>query len=255
LDVAYVPLAVPPEALDDAMTGLRALGVLGANVTIPHKQAVVPHLDALSPQAAAVGAVNTIVREEAADGTVRLRGDNTDVAGFLAPLDSFAEALTGAEMLIFGAGGAARAVAYALLTTLAPARLTLSARRPAQAERLAADLSAYDPEGALQAIALDDAAAAVRSSRLLVNATPLGMHPHTDGTPWPSAEDFSDEQIAYDLVYNPETTRFLHDAAARGATTIGGLAMLIAQAAASYRQWTDRAMPLDVVRAALEQAG
>jgi len=251
LDIAYVPLAVPPEAVAEAMTGLRALGFLGANVTIPHKQAVVPYLDALSPQAAAVGAVNTIVREKAADGTVRLRGDNTDVAGFLAPLTPHTEALTGTDMLIFGAGGAARAVAYALLTTLAPARLTLAARRQEQAERLAADLAPYDPEDALQALALEDAEVAVYMSRLLVNATPLGMHPHTDDTPWPDASAFSSEQVAYDLVYNPETTHFLHDAAARGATTIGGLSMLIAQAADAYRQWTDREMPLDVVRAAL----
>lgn len=254
LDVAYVPLAVPPEAIGEAMTGLRALGFLGANVTIPHKQAVVPHLDALSPQAAAVGAVNTIVREEAADGTVRLRGDNTDVAGFLAPLTTHTEVLTGTKMLIFGAGGAARAVAYALLTTLTPARLTLAARRPEQAERLAEDLAAYDPEEALQAVPLDAASAAVRASRLLVNATPLGMHPHTDGTPWPNAADYSEGQVAYDLVYNPETTRFLREAAAQGATTIGGLDMLIAQAAASYRQWTDRDMPLDEVRTSLAQA-
>jgi shikimate dehydrogenase len=255
LDVVYVPLAVPPEALDEAMTGLRALGFLGANVTIPHKQAVVPHLDALSPQAAAVGAVNTIVREETDDGTVRLRGDNTDVAGFLAPLEPHVEVLTGTEMLLFGAGGAARAVAYGLLTTLAPTRLTLAARRPRQAEQLAEDLAAHDPEGALQPTVLDEAGAAVRAGRLLVNTTPLGMHPHTDGTPWPNAEDFSDEQVAYDLVYNPEATRFLREAATQGATTIGGLDMLVAQAAAAYRQWTGRAMPLDVVRAALDEIG
>ncbi len=255
LNYVYVAADVAPPELPAAVAGLRALGHVGANVTIPHKQAVRSLLDEVSERAAAIGAVNTIVRIGAAGdaerGAARLRGDNTDGLGFLAPLAPHAERLRGAEVVVFGAGGAARAAAYALLGTCAPARLTLAARRPPQAEALAADLSSHDTRGALTACALADAGPHVRRSALVVNATPAGMHPHVEGTPWPEAGDFSARQIVYDLVYTPAETRLLRAAAARGATPLGGLEMLIGQAAESYRQWTGRAMPLDAVRRAL----
>jgi len=195
-----------------------------------------------------VGAVNTIVRE----GDT-LRGDNTDVAGFLAPLvEAVGDALDGARMVVFGAGGAARAVVYGLLDRYRPARLTLVARRPEQAEALSADLDGYDVTDALRITTFADAGDAVRDSRLLVNATPLGMAPdRASQTPWPDASDLHDDQVAYDLVYTPEETRFLRAAAAQGATTIGGLDMLVEQAAAAYRQWTGRDMPTNAVRDAL----
>jgi len=247
VNAVYVATPVRPDALAAGVEGLRALQCLGANVTVPHKEAVRPLLDDVSERAAAVGAVNTIVRE---DDT--LRGDNTDVAGFLAPLaDAVGDALEGAPMLVFGAGGAARAVVYGLLDRYGPERLTLVARRPEQAETLAADLGGYDPQDALRVSTFDDATSSVRASRLLVNATPLGMAPETGRTPWPDAADFGPDHVAYDLVYNPENTRFLRDAAGQGATTIKGLAMLVEQAAASYEQWTGRAMPTDAVYDAL----
>ncbi len=252
LNCVYLALPVAPADLAVAVAGMRTLGFLGANVTVPHKQAVLPLMDGLSPQAEAVGAVNTIVCRRAA-GAVTLFGDNTDVAGFLAPLHAFAGELRGAPVLLFGAGGAARAVAYALLSTVHPARLTVAARTPAKAERLARHLSPFDASGALRVVALAEAAAAVRAARLLVNATPLGMHPHPEGTPWPDAADFSAGQIVYDLVYEPEQTRLLREAAAQGAHTLGGLDMLVRQAAASYAQWTGREMPLAAVRAALRR--
>ncbi|MFB6247054.1 MAG: shikimate dehydrogenase [Salinibacter sp.] len=248
VNAVYVATPVRPDALAAGVEGLRALQFLGANVTVPHKEAVRPLMDEVTERAAAVGAVNTIVRT----GDT-LRGDNTDVAGFLTPLvAAVGDALGGTEMLVFGAGGAARAVVYGLLDRYAPSRLTLVARRPEQAEALAADLGGYDPQDALRATTFDAAASAVRSSRLLVNATPLGMAPETDGTPWPEADDFRAGQVAYDLVYAPEETRFLTEAAERGARTIGGLAMLVEQAAAAYRQWTGRAMPTDAVYEALQ---
>ena len=248
VNAVYVATPVRPDRIADAVAGLRAMQFLGANVTVPHKEAVRPLLDEVSERAAAVGAVNTIVRE----GDT-LRGDNTDVEGFLAPLvDRTGDVLDGASMVVFGAGGAARAVVYGLLDHYRPERLTLVARRPEQAEALAADLDGYDPADALRVTTFDDAAPTVRDSRLLVNATPLGMAPdHADRTPWPDADDFHDEQLAYDLVYTPEETRFLRDAGGQGATPIGGLDMLVGQAAAAYRQWTGRDMPTDTVRDAL----
>ena len=247
VNAVYVATPVRPDALAAGVEGLRALQFLGANVTVPHKEAVRPLMDEVSERAAAVGAVNTIVR----DGDA-LRGDNTDVAGFLTPLvEAVGDALEGAPMLVFGAGGAARAVVYGLLDRYGPSRLTLVARRPEQAEALAADLEGYDPTDALRTTTFDAAASAVRASRLLVNATPLGMAPETDATPWPDAGDLGPSHVAYDLVYTPEETRFLRAAAEKGATTIGGLAMLVEQAAAAYRQWTGRAMPTDAVYEAL----
>ena len=250
VNAAYVATPVRPAALDAAVAGLRALQFLGANVTTPHKEAVLPLLDAVTDRARAVGAVNTIVRDEDTD---RLRGDNTDIEGFLQPLDEAAGgALNGASMLVFGAGGAARAVVYGLLTHYDPDRLTIVARRPEQAEGLAADLAEHALSDALRVSSFEEATLSVRTSRLIVNATPLGMAPDRRGqTPWPNPVDFSADHVVYDLVYTPEETRLLRDAAAEGATPIGGLDMLVEQAAAAYRQWTDRDMPRDAVYEAL----
>jgi shikimate dehydrogenase len=249
INAVYLATPVLPEALPEAIAGLRALHILGANVTIPHKQAVLPLLDDLTPRARAVGAVNTIART--GDDAQTLRGDNTDVPGFLDPLEALHDRLQGAPMLILGSGGAARAVAYALLTTFAPEALTLAARSPDKAEQLAADLSPHDSGEALRVVPLSAAGPSIRASRLVVNATPVGMHPNPDDTPWPAADDFSAEHIVYDLVYNPRETRLLREAAARGATPIGGLAMLIGQAAAAFEQWTGQPLPTDRVRDAL----
>lgn len=236
LDAIYLACRVEAGRLMEAVRGLDALGALGANVTIPHKEAVLGLCNALSPEATAVGAVNTLVRGEAG-----WTGHTTDVAGFLAPLAH--EEVPDATVL--GAGGAARAVVYALLTTFAPSRLTLASRRPEQAEALARDLAPFDSRGGLAVASLTEAPAA----RLVVNATPLGMHGMEDLSPYPRA-DLGPGQIAYDLVYRPRETRFLREAAARGAQAIGGLPMLVGQAAESFRLWTGRDFPTDAARRA-----
>lgn len=250
LNYAYVALRVDPRAVQAAVEGIRALQFAGANVTAPHKQAVIPVLDELSPQARAVGAVNTIVRREDENG-VTLEGDNTDVTGFLAPLLEYADRLERSELTILGTGGAARAVAYALLTTFQPHRLTLVARTVENGERLAADLAGFDESNALRVLPIGESREAVRQSTLVVNATPVGTHPNVNRTPWEYAGDFHDEQIVYDLVYNPQLTRLLSEASDQGAATIDGLNMLIGQAAASFALWTGREMPTDDVRDAL----
>ncbi|MEZ4702842.1 MAG: shikimate dehydrogenase [Rhodothermales bacterium] len=248
--MVYLCMPVPPDDLADALTGLQALRFVGSNVTIPHKQAMYGRVDTLSDRARAVGAVNTVVCRPGSDGArPSLHGDNTDIVGFLAPLAPYFDRLRGESMLVFGAGGSARAVVYALLSALEPARLWIAARNTARAEALATAFAGYDRRGGLSVCAMDDAPA-VRASRLLVNTTPLGMQPNTEATPWP-AGGFSPEQIGYDLVYNPRETRFLADVAASGALAIGGLDMLIEQAAASYVQWTGVEMPREVVRQAL----
>ena len=249
INFAFAAYPVTRERIGDGVRGLAALHFAGAGVTIPHKQAVLPYLDELSPCACAVGASNMIVRRR--DGT--LFGDNTDVTGFLAPLLSLTDRLRGADMAVLGAGGAARAVAYALLVTFHPKRLTLIARTPSKADILATDLAAFDENKALGVHPFSSARAAVRGARLVVNATPIGMYPAVNDSPWPDADDFGDGHIVYDIVYNPEETRLLSDAASRGAVTIGGLDMLLEQAAAAYVQWTGHKMPVDVVKNALRR--
>ena len=249
LNFAFAAFPVSRERIEDAVRGLSALHFVGAGVTIPHKQAVLSCLDEWSPRARAVGAANLIVCRP--DGS--LLGDNTDVTGFLAPLLPFGDRLRDVEMAVLGAGGAARAVAYALLDTFRPRRLALVARTPSRAEALIADLAGFDERGALEVHDAASARLAVRNAHLVVNTTPVGMYPAVDASPWPDAADFGEGHIVYDIVYIPEETRLLADAARRGATVIGGLDMLVEQAAAAYVQWTGRTMPVEAVKDALRK--
>ncbi len=252
INLVYLCMEVHPNNLRTAIDGFRAARFVGSNVTIPHKQAVFNLVDELSDQARAVGAVNTIVSRLGKDGEVAsLYGDNTDIRGFLDPMEDDASHLDGAEMVVLGAGGAARAVVYALLTRYQPQSLSIVARNTVKADHLANDLAKYDSQGGLKVCLFGDAGLDVRNSRLVVNATPLGMHGDLTATPWKNAGDFGSHQLVYDLIYNPQTTRFLKDAQQCGAKTLGGLEMLIRQAAASYQQWTGQNMPLDIVRKAV----
>ena len=245
LDLVYLACRVEAGRLAAAMEGLHALGAVGANVTIPYKTDALRLSATASDAALALGAANTLVHTPSG-----WRAENTDVAGFLAPLRGYGDTLGAASVVVFGAGGAARAVAYGCLTSIQPVRLAVVARRLEQAEQLLRDL--HPVVGATETVALTpaDAGSSVREARLVVNATPLGMG---DGqTPWPDASDFRSGQIVYDLVYRPARTPLLDAAERRGAILIGGLPMLLSQAAASYRLWTGQDMPLDVARRAAE---
>ena len=244
-DLVYLACDVDRDSLAAAVGGLRALGAVGANVTIPHKTTVLDLADHATDRARSVGAANTLARTGAG-----WRADNTDVEGFAAPLRAHAERLRGRSAVVLGAGGAARAVVYALVRDLGLGRVTVVARRREQADTLVGDL--VGGGAGLRVSTPPDAGSAVRDAALVVNATPLGMG---DGrTPWPDDTDFHDGQIVYDLVYRPARTPFLNAAAERGAATIGGLPMLLAQAAGSYRQWTGLDMPMDVAERAAREA-
>ncbi len=249
LNMAYVPLPVPPGRLDDALRGLVALGFRGVNVTVPHKEAVLPAMHAVYPAARVIGAVNTIVISSG-----QLIGLNTDWSGFLGDLESHRLALYGRDCLVLGAGGAARAVAYALLRR--GGRVSVAGRRPEQAERLAADLGAAFPEAAtLLTGALDDAPrlAAVLDAPILINATPLGMAGENVAlSPWPDGAPFPPGAFVYDLVYNPPQTRFMAMAAAAGVRTANGLGMLVQQAAEAFEVMTGHRPDPAVMRAAAQ---
>lgn len=232
LDWTYVPLAVRPGAMEEGMRLFRLLGVEGANVTMPHKQSIIPFLDALEDDAAATGAVNTVVRR---DG--QLIGHNTDGAGFVTFLRSDAEwDPAGKRALILGAGGAARAVAVALAG--AGATVMVAARHPARAAELAALAGG---------IAVVEWGRKTRAD-LVVNATPA-----RDGLPL-DALGFRKGMLAVDLIYPLPPTAFVEAARAAGATVFDGLPMLVRQAALSFELWTGREAPVEEMERAAREA-
>lgn len=250
LDWRYVPLPVstePVERIAEAVAGLRALGLRGANVTVPHKQAVMPYLDQLTEAASVIGAVNTIIVQP--DGC--LLGDNTDAPGFIADLRDNGVDPQGKRVLLLGAGGSARAVVYGLATAGATA-ITIANRTLDRATELAATLQPRVPDCPLQTCALPDGLADVaHDCDLIVNCTSLGMTPNVDELPWVEDLPFQSNQAVYDLVYNPRQTRLLAHAARDGAQSIGGIGMLVWQGAIAFERWTGITPPIDVMRQAI----
>jgi len=251
LTVTYEHWPTPADGLETRVSGLRASGVLGANVTIPHKEACLPLVDDLDPLARRVGALNTIVND---GGT--LRGYNTDVEGFLRALQEAGFEPRGCTAVVAGAGGAARAVVVALAEAGA-VRITVVNRTLDRAQRLISDLSAE--VGPSQLLAASDTREswekAAAEAELLVNCTSLGTAgtPEKDRSPMPS-DLIRSQALVYDLVYQPAETRLLADARAAGARTIGGLPMLIYQGAASFKLWTGKDAPVDIMLQAAEAA-
>jgi len=245
LDWVYVPLPVASGDVGAAVRGLRALGLRGASVTVPHKAAVVPHLDRLEGDAAVLEAVNTIA---VAHG--ELVGHNTDVEGVRAAVAAACgDSLHGAPGLMLGAGGAARAAALAL--TRMGVRLTVVNRTAAAAERLSALITAAVPGaecGWLSMERLDTGLVAAQA--LVVNATSLGMG-EAGKVPAALADTMSARQVAFDVVYARGGTQFLGQARAQGATVVDGLEMLLFQAAAAFEIWTGLPAPLEAMREAV----
>jgi 3-dehydroquinate dehydratase/shikimate dehydrogenase len=212
--------------------------VRGFSVTAPHKTAVMKHLDWIEPAAKEIGAVNTIVFSDGA-----LTGYNTDAPAFLESLKGRFESLESARCAIIGAGGAARAIVWALQN--AGASVSMFARDPAKARPIVDEfrIDAYDLE-----------AANFERFDILVNATPLGTRgPHESETP-ATANQLRGVRLAYDLVYNPLETRFMRAARDAGCQVLGGLEMLIAQAVEQFEIWTNQRPDIDIMRAAAKRA-
>jgi shikimate dehydrogenase len=250
VDARYEAWDVEPSGIADAVERLRGDSLLGANVTIPHKEAVARMVERPDALVERMGAANTIVRR---DG--ELHATNTDVIGILRSLEDAGVDLRGQNVVLLGAGGAARAVVVAMRRAGA-AHLTI-ANRTEERARAVAQLGG--DELATSVVPLDaDASqllAAVRGAALVINATSLGMlhGPDADATPLPGGA-FVPGQAALDLVYVPERTPFLAAAETAGARPIGGLAMLVHQGAESFRLWTGRDAPLEVMFAAARDA-
>jgi shikimate dehydrogenase len=245
IDAAYVPFEVSPYALAEAVRGIVGLGIAGVNVTVPHKHAILGHLDELDERARALGAVNTIVND---DDT--LRGLNTDVEGFARSLEEAGVEMAGRRAIVLGAGGAARAAVAALLDRGAES-VTVSARRVDEAERVAAELGALG-RSRLQATGIGEHWDGVT---LVVQATSATMGSDAEEfarwLPW-SALDPSAAVV--DLVYSPRATTVLREAAARGLRTVEGAGMLVHQGALAFERWTGHAAPIDVMRRAVLEA-
>ena len=243
LDYVYVPFRVSPEQLAAAVDGLRALNVCGFNVTIPHKVSIIPMLDGLDPLAEKVGAVNTVVNN---DG--ELRGYNTDADGFLKAMLEREVEPAGKNVVVLGAGGAARAVTYVLADRGAGLTILNRQEELDWAENIA-ELISEDFGKVVRVLELRDEylAEALQIADILVNATSVGMSPAGDESPVP-AELLKDSLIVFDVVYNPINTRLLNEAKAAGAQTISGIDMLAWQGALAFEKWTGQAAPIDLMK-------
>ena len=235
----YALYPIPPDdrdALKALLNRVRAGEIDGLNVTIPHKQKVIPLLDELSETAEAIGAVNTIYAKNG-----KLIGENTDAAGFWQDLQNLLREKpknSRPMALILGAGGSARAITYALLQH--GWDVTLTSRRPEQAEALAQHYAIRNTQYATQISSLTNKRTSLASlcPTLLINTTPVGMNPHPHASPWLAELPFPPNAALYDLIYNPAKTRLMQDAEKAGLKTRGGMGMLVGQARLSFEIWT-----------------
>ncbi|MBD2120027.1 shikimate dehydrogenase [Trichocoleus sp. FACHB-262] len=247
LDYVYVALPVAPSDLATAIAGFAAIDLRGFSITIPHKQAIIPLLNQVSDVAQAIGAVNTVwCTEQGWSGT------NTDVIGFLAPLKTYDRDWSQTTAVILGNGGAARAV-VAGCAQLGCAAVKVVGR---DRQKLAAFQQSWVNSPIPVELSIhtwEELPSLLPDAGLLVNSTPIGMHPHDQASPLEDAiaTQIAQGAIAYDLIYTPSPTRFLRQAQQQGAIAIDGLEMLVQQGAAALELWVGQSAPVEVMRQAL----
>ena len=248
LNWRYLTVEVPPDKLRDAMLGVRAFGMQGVNLTIPHKVAVIEHLDEVASDAEIIGAVNTVRREGA-----RLIGENTDGKGFLRGVRTDASVdPKGKRVIVLGAGGAARAIVTELALAGASEVLVLN-RSVSRGEEMVADLVSktsapirFEPwTGTFQVPGDTD---------ILVNATSIGLYPDVDSTPPVDLRSSGSAMLVCDVVINPPETGLIRAARQRGLPVLDGFAMLVYQGVIGFELWTGRKAPEAVMKDALRQA-
>ncbi|MDF2563886.1 MAG: Shikimate dehydrogenase [Massilibacillus sp.] len=233
LDYTYIAMSVKPEDIKAAVLGLRALNFRGFNVTIPHKIAIMEHIDEINQGAKAIGAVNTVVNN---DG--KLRGYNTDYIGFVAPLKKMNFSIKDKNALVLGAGGAARAVLWGLISEEA-SHITVVGRNK---EKLNALRDQFKEYFEIEIIDWneDKYAERCKTADIIINTTPIGMHPQVDACPPIDWLCVNKKALAYDLIYTPAVTQFLAQAKKNGNTILNGEGMLVEQGAAAFKMWTSR---------------
>lgn len=247
VDFRYVTLEVTPERLSDAVRGMRAMNFAGANCTIPHKIAVMEHLDEITLTARKIGAVNTIVRQS--DGTYL--GENTDGKGFIRSLSEAGFSITGAKAVVLGAGGAARAIAVELAEAGATS-LTIVNRTQSRGEELAKAVGERTTARAEFVPWLGDYEVP-SDTQLVINATSIALFPNVEDVVPIDFSTLKAGMLACDVIPNPPSTPFLQRAKEAGAVTLDGLGMLVYQGAIAFELWTGEQASTAVMRRALEE--
>jgi shikimate dehydrogenase len=248
LDCQYEMIDIEPDSLKQEIERFREPTWAGFNVTVPHKEAIIPLLDEVVPDALAIGAVNTIVHHNNT-----LIGYNTDVIGVERSLRLVREKIEGTPCTILGSGGVARSVTHVLARSIKPKAITFSALFPEQAHAIIKSIGSTDVQ--FHVIHCTDPAleSVIKESTLIVNATAVGMFPQILASPLPNRHWLSQKHIIFDLIYRPFITRLQSDAKTAGAMTIDGLGMFIYQGAAAFQLWTGLEMPLEQIRQVLEE--
>lgn len=245
LDFLYINMDVPPELLADAVRGAKAMGYVGFNCSLPHKVAVIPHLDGLAESAKIIGAVNCAVKR---DG--KWIGENTDGKGFLHSLTPEVKP-KGQHVVILGAGGAARAIAVELALAGA-AKVTIFNRSAARGEELVA-LVRSKTAAQSDFLPWQGDCSIPADAGVVVNATSIGLAPHSDQRVPVAADTLLPHMVVADVIPNPPRTVFLREAEARGCRTLDGLGMLVNQAATNFEFWTGVKPEKEVMRRVLEE--
>ena len=250
LDYVYVPFEVNPDNIARAVDSIRALDLAGVNVTIPHKSAVLPHLDVLDRNARIIGAVNTIVN----DGGV-LTGYNTDAPGFVKSLEEDAGVSPkGKQVFILGAGGAARAISIQLALAGA-GEIRFSSPFPQEITGLSQTILEHTSAKVGQVLwSRDEISKNLGAVDIFINATPVGMHPHHDAMPPVELAGLPKNALVCDLIYNPRETLLQRKAKERGLAVLNGMGMLLYQGAIAFQLWTGIEPPIDIMRNALEKS-
>lgn len=245
LDIRYINCEVPPERLGDAVGGARAMGWLGFNCSLPNKVEVIKHLDGLGDSAALIGAVNCAVMRNG-----KLIGENTDGKGFLQSLLTVTDPV-GKSVVLFGAGGAARAIGVEL--ALAGAKRILVVNRGAARGRELAELIAGRTTTTAEYIAWRDSYAIPADADVVVNATSIGLYPDVDARVDVDAASFRPGVVVADVIPNPPRTRLIREAEARGCKVIDGLGMIVNQGVIGIKYWTGVDVDPKVMRAKLDE--
>jgi len=250
LDFEYVPFEVEPKDLAEALKGLRALHIAGFNVTIPHKESIVPLLDEVTKLARIIGAVNTVLNQEG-----KLIGYNTDGAGFIDSLKEDAGVNPkGKKAVVLGAGGASHAVSI-MLAEAGAKSIVLTDVLEEKAKDLSEYIGSYF-EMPCDFLTINSPAlqGAIDAADILINTTPVGMHPKTEQSPLNEGIKLPAGLLAYDLVYNPLETKLLRDAESAGCKICSGLGMLVRQGALAFTIWTGEEAPIKTMRQAAEES-
>ena len=253
IDWVYLPFEVKPDDFEKAVVGLKAAGAVGFNVTMPFKELVIKLLDDVDDEVKKMGAVNTV---KIING--KMIGYNTDHRGFFRTFEIYRDDIEGEKVLIFGAGGAAKAVLYSLLHRFEPESILILDILEDKIDNLRMLIKSWNVKSVNISFdllnRLNDLEERIKKSKLIINATPVGMTPNIQNSIIDNENNFRNEHIIYDLVYNPLKTALQKKAEKMGAVAIGGLDMLIYQGAEAFKIWTGKDMPVEMVKEKLESA-